>query len=72
MIYQRVKTNSQMLIASIIRKMYNTTIIHVLPLSPLESTEPYFAPPPPPPPNTKPGYGPALVERGLLSHRGQK
>ena len=44
--YQRVKTNSQMLIASIIRKMYNPAIVHLLPLSPLESTEPYFAPSP--------------------------
>ena len=42
-----------MLIASIIRKMYSPTIVHVLPLSPLESSEPYFAPPPPHTPPTQ-------------------
>ena len=46
-----------MLIASIIRKMYNPTIVHVLPLSPLESTEPYFAPPPPPTQSLATGLG---------------
>ena len=50
--YQRVKTNSY--------RKYNPQMYYSsrITLSPLESTEPYFAPPPPPPPNTKPGYGP--------------
>ena len=38
---------------------------HVLPRSPLESTEPYFAPPPPPP--QAPGYGPAERDKRSVS-----